>query len=170
LFIGSDANAAGLTEVAWRAARKPARGGVSNLICIAEPVDVLARELPAAADRVTIILPWGSLLRAVAAPDLDSLRHISRLCLPGADVDIVLSYDELRDARQGILFPGGAFDYGHIARLTRAYREAGIQVETANRLSQKELASLETTWAKRLAFGRPRKVWRVCAKYAGTLE
>jgi 16S rRNA (adenine(1408)-N(1))-methyltransferase len=122
------------------------------------------------ADRVTIILPWGSLLRTVAAPDLDSLHHIARLCLSDADVDIVLSYDEERDARQRILFPGGAFDHEHIASLTRAYREAGIQVATANRLSQKELASLETTWAKRLAFGRPRGVWRIRAKYAGTTD
>src|SRR5215470_5134087 len=103
LFIASDANPDALSEIAWRAGRKPARGGVPNLICIAEPLETLATELGAVADRVTIILPWGSLLRAVAAPELLSLRYIASLCILEASVEIVLSYDEQRDARQGIL-------------------------------------------------------------------
>ena len=35
LFVASDSNAAALTEIAWRAGRKPKLGGVPNLICIA---------------------------------------------------------------------------------------------------------------------------------------
>src|SRR5215475_12730032 len=108
LFIASDANPDALSEIAWRAGRKPARGGVPNLLCIAEPLDTLATELAAVADRVTIILPWGSLLRAVAAPELHSLRDIASLCRLDAGVEIVLSYDEQRDTRQGILFPAEA--------------------------------------------------------------
>src|SRR5260370_14965427 len=79
LFIASDANPSLLLETAWKAGRKPARGGISNLICIAEPLDVLAAELGAVADRVTRILPWAILLRAVAAPAGNSLRSIPGL-------------------------------------------------------------------------------------------
>jgi 16S rRNA (adenine(1408)-N(1))-methyltransferase len=168
LFIASDANPDALSEIAWRAGRKPARGGVPNLICIAEPLDTLATELAAVADRITIILPWGSLLRAVAAPELVSLRHIASLCRLDANVEIVLSYDEQRDARQGILSPAGAIDERHIATLPSLYREAGFQIMSTDRISQRELADYQTTWAKRLAFGRPRKVWRLRATYDGT--
>jgi len=166
LFIASDANPAALTEIAWRAGRKASRGGLPNLICIAEPLQALATELAAAADRVTVILPWGSLLRVVTAPELVSLRHIAHLCLPDASVEIVLSYDEQRDAQQGILLPAGGFDEEHIATLTRLYQQAGLQIAAADRLSPKELADYQTTWAKRLAFGRPRKLWRLRAKYS----
>ena len=168
LFIASDTNPAALSEVAWRAGRKPARGGVPNLICIAEPLDRLATELGASADLLTVILPWGSLLRAVGTPELLSLRYIANLCLPDASVEIVLSYNEQRDARQGILLPAGAVDEEHIATLPRLYQEAGFQIVATDRLSERELADYQTTWAKRLAFGRPRKVWRLRAKYAGT--
>jgi len=168
LFIASDANPDALSEIAWRAGRKPARGGVPNLICIAEPLETLATELGAVADRVTIILPWGSLLRAVAAPELLSLRYIASLCILEASVEIVLSYDEQRDARQGILSPAGAVDEKHIATLPNLYREAGFHIMSADRLSEMELAAYQTTWAKRLAFGRPRKVWRLRATYDGS--
>lgn len=165
LFIASDINAAALTDIAWRAGRKAERGGVPNLICIAEPLDTLAAELAAVADRVTVILPWGSLLRAVAAPELVSLRNIACLCLPDAGVEIVLSYDEQRDARQGIPPAVGRFDEEHIAKLTHLYQQAGLQIVAADQFSQRELSRYQTTWAKRLAFGRPRKVWRLLARY-----
>lgn len=119
------------------------------------------------ADRVTVILPWGSLLRAVGAPELGSLRHIANLCLPDARVEIVLSYDETRDARQVIPLSSGAVDEEHVAALPRLYQEAGLEVVATDRLSERELADYQTTWAKRLAFGRPRRVWRLRAKYAG---
>jgi 16S rRNA (adenine(1408)-N(1))-methyltransferase len=155
-----------LAEIAWRAGRKSARGGVSNLICIAEPLDSLAAELSAVADRITVILPWGSLFRAVAIPEMDSLCQIAHLALPGAEVEIVVSYDQ-QDADQGVLLPGGGFDEAHIATLPQLYQQAGLNVVTVERLAPNELAAYQTTWAKRLAFGRPRKVWRLRATYAG---
>jgi hypothetical protein len=166
LFIAADANASALTEIAWRAGRKTVRGGISNLICIAEPLATLATELTAAADRITMILPWGSLFRAVAAPELVSLRHIAHLCLSGANVEIVLSYDE-RDARERASLPAGGLSEEHIATLPGLYQQAGLQIVGADRFLQRELADYQTTWAKRLAFGRPRKVWRLRARYAG---
>jgi hypothetical protein len=124
-------------------------------------------ELAAVADRITVILPWGSLLRAVASPELVSLGNIARLCLPDANLEIVLSYDGQRDKRQEISFVAGTFDAEHIATLPGFYQQAALQVVAADRLSQRELAGYETTWAKRLAFGRSRKIWRLRATYGG---
>ena len=166
-FIASDTNPVGLTEIAWKAGRKAERGGVPNLVCIAEPLDALAAELAPVADRITVILPWGSLLRAVAAAELLSLRNIAHLCLPDASLDVVFSYDARRDARQAIPLTARGFDEEHIATLPRLYQQAGFQVVGADRLPQTELAGYQTTWAKRLAFGRPRKIWRLRARYAG---
>jgi 16S rRNA (adenine(1408)-N(1))-methyltransferase len=136
-------------------------------MCIAEPLATLATELAAVADRITVILPWGSLFRAVAAPELVSLRHIAHLCFSGANVEIVLSYDEQRDVRQRASLPAGGLEEEHIATLPRLYQQAGLQIVAAERFSQRELAGYQTTWAKRLAFGRPRKVWRLRARFAG---
>ena len=124
-------------------------------------------ELAAVADRITVILPWGSLLRSVAAPEIDSLRHIAHLCLPEAAVEIVFSHDE-RDARQRAPLGAGGLDEEHITTtLPRLYDQAGLPIVAAGRISQRELADCQTTWGKRLAFSQPRKVWRLRARYAG---
>jgi 16S rRNA (adenine(1408)-N(1))-methyltransferase len=161
LFIATDANPDALLETAWKAGRKPTRGGLSNLICISEPLDVLAAELGAVADRITVILPWGSLLKTVAAPGIESLRHIASLCLPEADIEVVFSYDRQRDAREKAPLGGAVLD---VAALPHLYQEAGLQIITAERIPQPDLCAYETTWAKRLAFGRPREVWRIRAR------
>lgn len=131
---------------------------------------MLSVELGAAADRITVILPWGSLLRAVAAPEIDSLRHIARLCLPGASFEAVFSYDYQHDARPGAPLGAGGLAEEHIVTtLPRHYEQAGLRMVAAEEIPQPELASYETAWAKRLAFGRPRKIWRIRATYAGGL-
>jgi 16S rRNA (adenine(1408)-N(1))-methyltransferase len=161
-FIASDANPSALQEIAWRAGRKPARGGVSNLLCIAEPLDILSKELGAVADRITIILPWGSLLRAVAAPEMNALRYIARLCLPDATAEIIFSYDQ-NDAQEQAPLGDLTFDESHIATLPERYQLAGLKIAEVAEISQQQLAAYETTWAKRLAFGRRRTVWRIRA-------
>lgn len=127
--------------------------------------------LAAVADRITIILPWGSLLRAVAVPEIAALRHIACLCLPKATIEIVLSYDEQRDARQRAPLRAGGLDEEHMrTTLPRLYEQAGILFVAAEKISQRELADWQTTWAKRLAFGRARNVWRLRARYAGLAD
>lgn len=166
LLIASDANPSALEEIAWRAGRKPARGGVSNLLCIAEPLDVLANQLGAVADRITVILPWGSLLRAVALPEIVSLGNIARLCLPNAAVEIVISYDQ-HDAREGAPLGIARLDEQSIAALQQPYARAGLEITAAESIPHQQLAGYETTWARRLTYGRQRDVWRIRARHTG---
>jgi len=59
-----------------------------------------------------------------------------------------------------------ALDERHIlTTVPHLYERAGLPIVLVERLPQKELGTYETTWAKRLAFGRSREVWRVRAKY-----
>jgi 16S rRNA (adenine(1408)-N(1))-methyltransferase len=164
LFIATDANAEGLLEAAWKAARKPTRGGIPNLICIAEPLYILAKELGNVAERVTVILPWGSLLRAVAAPEVASLWQIASLCSAGASVEIVFSYDPQRDAEEGARLGIGQLSAEYMySTLPEPYQQAGLHIVSAEKIPQQELPMYETTWAKRLASGRSRDVWRLRA-------
>ena len=65
LAIGVDADATGLREVSWQAARPVRRGGAPNALFLAgDAIDALLL-LRGRADEVRITLPWGSLLRAV---------------------------------------------------------------------------------------------------------
>ena len=135
------------------------------MICIGESLDVLATELSRIAHRISVILPWGSLLRAVAAPDIASLRQIARLCLPGASIEIVLSYDRQRDQRQADRLGISQLDEEHITSvLPEIYQQAGLQVLHSEKISLPALLAYQTTWAKRLTGGRRRDVWRLSAQ------
>lgn len=165
MFIASDANAEGLLETAWKAARKQARGGIPNLLCIAEPFDVLARELGSIADHLTVILPWGSLLRAVAVPEPDSLLQIANLCAPSAKIEIVLSFDPERDGQEGARLGLSHLNHTHItSTLPKLYEQAGLRILSADKFPQQELAKYATTWAMRLATGRSRDTWKIRAQ------
>ncbi|MEX1254931.1 MAG: class I SAM-dependent methyltransferase [Dehalococcoidia bacterium] len=160
-FIGLDP-APGI-EYSRRAGRKPAKGGVANALFAVGSVESPPAELAGVAGELTVLFPWGTLLRAFALPDVDALRNVRRLCRDGASLEVVLSYAE-RDrgelARLGL--PG--LSQAHLeGALTRGYRDAGFRVASVETLTRDELRALPSTWAKRLAFGRPREAWRVRA-------
>jgi hypothetical protein len=156
LFVAVDANLDCLAETAWRASRRDARGGAPNLVCVAADACTLGAELPGIADRVTVVLPWGALLRAVATPEASALESLAALCRPGASVEVVFSHE-----------PGVDPDGVTIAPpedLRCAYARAGLRVHGVERLGREALREYPTTWAKRLAFGRPREVWQIRAR------
>ena len=133
-----------------------------NLICIAEPLHILAAELGRVADRITAILPWAELLHAVAAPDLPALQNIAALCLSHARIEIVFSYNPDRDGRNTKLLGSVGLDNAHISKvLPPVYEQAGLKIIRIEKLANMELAQYETAWAKRLAFGRSRDIWRL---------
>jgi hypothetical protein len=110
-----------------------------------------------------VILPWRGLLRAVAVPEVESLRRLRRLCLPIADIQIVFSYDACRDTHDSAL-TSVVLDEQHLTRLLKSrYLEAGIVVNQIEKISREDLKSYSTTWANRLAFGKERIVWRIRA-------
>lgn len=138
LVIGIDANADALREASARATRKPSRGGVTNVIFARLALEEMPGDLEGLATELTVLLPWGSLLRAVAAGEVSTLR---RTCRAGARVRVVFGYGA-EDGTLGL----PAIDR---ARLEAAYRHAGFEV-TCRPLA--DIGSVSTTWAKKLAF------------------
>lgn len=146
-----------------RAASKPARGGAPNFLAVRASVETLPSELCGVASEVRIILPWGSLLRAVASPDIDLLRGIRSLCHPGANLEVAFSLDPCRDAAALDRLDLGAMDDSHFHALRAGYGEAGFDLTTTESLGREGLRSLGTTWAAKLAHGVPRAAWRLSA-------
>src|SRR5262249_47636683 len=96
--------------------------------------------------------------------------HIARLCLPDATLEIVFSYDRQRDARPGAPLGATGFDEAHITTtLPSLYQQAGLRIVAVEEISQHELAAYHTTWAKRLAYGPLRRVWKIQARRVGEM-
>lgn len=124
--------------------------------------EALPRELASAADRVTVNLPWGSLLRAVLLPEPDILQSIRGLIKSGGILEVLTAIDPVRDlqelARLGLPeLTDRHFDID----LIRSYRSAGfVRVENAG-FAPGVAFPVETTWGKRLSRSPERLVRRL---------
>ena len=159
LFIGIDANAAGLRRYSGRAVRQR----LANVIFVRASLEALPSELSGVADQVTVVLPWGSLLAAVARPVAPALAGIRNLCQPGASLSVVLSIAG-RDLREADRLGVPPLDDGHFQDLATGYAAAGFDVTSVSQLDLDELAAWPSTWARRLAHGRPRTSVRIDAR------
>lgn len=154
-----------MAAVSHKTGRKPAKGGLGNALLVAAALESLPPELAGTADRVTVLFPWGSLLRAVVLPDVGLLANVRGLCRPGAVLEVVLGYDCERERAEVDRLALPELTERHFAReLPSRYRDAGFRVHHVDALTRDYLRALPSTWAKRLAFGRPRQVWRITAR------
>jgi hypothetical protein len=143
LLIGVDANGENLRP----AARKAAREGATNVLFGRLSLEQAPGELAGITDRLTVLLPWGSLLRAVALADPVPLAALRGLCKPGAQVHLVFGYGGADAVELPPLEDGVA--------LAARYRQAGFAVR-ARPLSAEGVRALATTWAGKLGWGRER--------------
>lgn len=133
LFIGVDANADALREASARALKKPSRGGLRNVLFGRLALEEMPGALEGIADELTVLFPWGTLLRAVATGQVEPLRHV---CRAGARVRFVFGYGPA----DGLALPP-------IESRRPVYPGFEVTVRPLG-----DPASLPTTWAKKLAF------------------
>ena len=160
LYIALDPDAEALGEYAFRAARKPARGGVENARFVVAGVEQIPPELGEMAQRVRVNFPWGSLLRGLLQPQPDVLAGLKGLLAPGDSFEVVLSYDPQHDtgAFAGEALP--APDMAYFADvLAPAYQAAGLLLQSYRPMTQDEALAIASTWGRRLLHARPRQVF-----------
>ena len=158
-YIGIDANAKPLEKIAMKATRKPAKGGLPNVLFVQAAVESLPEEFEAAADEIHIHFPWGSLLRAVALGDKDVLQSLRRVCAPECLVEIVIGIDEERDKSEieRLELPPLSAHYLEKVLIPK-YEAAGFEILKKGVLNPSEWSEFETSWARRLQGGSNRRV------------
>ncbi len=145
--------------------RRGPRAGLGNLIYIRASIEDSAPALAGVADRVTVILPWGSLLAAVARPVVPLLRNVRSVCASHATLTVVVGVDPHRDRAEAVRLGLPALDAAHFGGgLAAGYAEAGLTLTSARAVGMEELSRWPSSWARRLAFGRPRPVFRIEAR------
>ena len=151
--MGVDANASGLRELSGRAFR----ARLSNLVYVRAAVEALPLELAGAADRVTVVLPWGSLLAAVARPVVDVLRGVRALCRPEGRLTIVLAPHPVRDVEETRRLGMPPLDASCLAAtLEQGYADAGFDLVRVRTLDAGQALRWPSTWARRLAHAADR--------------
>jgi len=155
LVLGLDVLDEPLGEIAYRSARKAARGGRTNLVLLRAAIEALPRELERIADEVDVLLPWGALLEGIVLARPDVIDGIAALARPGACVQVTLNGEIWVDsppARYENL-PVPTPEYVADA-IEPEFRRRGVELGPARYLTAAEAKGLPTTWARRLGHGR----------------
>lgn len=155
--IGVDPVAAAMAATAVRAARKPARGGAANLLLVVAAVEALPGELAGRADRITVNLPWGSLLAGLVLPAPAVLAAVAALGRPGARLSILLnaSVFEDPDYRDRLRLPAVDLHWVETV-LVPAFGWAGLRLTSWVELAAS--APRRTSWGERLVRGGGRRL------------
>jgi 16S rRNA (adenine(1408)-N(1))-methyltransferase len=156
LVIGIDALDQPMGEIAYKAARKPARGGRANLVLLRAAIEALPGELAQIADEVNVLLPWGALLEGIVRAHPEVVGGIAMLARPGAQIRITLNGEIWLDSTparyEGLPVPTP--DYV-ATEIEPEFGRTGIELEPARYMTAAEAKTLPTTWARRLGHGRP---------------
>jgi 16S rRNA (adenine(1408)-N(1))-methyltransferase len=139
--------------VSARAAAKPAKGGQPNALFVWAAVEQLPVELAGVTD-VHVLMPWGSLLRAIIEPDEAVLRRIAVACAPGAQFLITLNLHAWRPPVPEVGAAAEPTPDLATDALAVAYERAGWVLESAAYLDDAQIAELGTSWTKRLGSSR----------------
>jgi 16S rRNA (adenine(1408)-N(1))-methyltransferase len=168
-YIGIDATSQPLEKISTKIQRKPAKGGLPNVLFIQAAVEALPPELDGVADEVHIHFPWAGLLRAVATGDEAVLPGLRRLCAPGALVEIIIGLDPNRDRVEieALGLPPLTPEFLERTLVPR-YEANGFEVLEHGVLGPAEWPQVKTSWAKRLRGGTGRSLIYLIARAVGS--
>ncbi|HKR60589.1 MAG TPA: hypothetical protein VJS64_12790 [Pyrinomonadaceae bacterium] len=161
-FIGIDANRRPLEKISEKIYRRPAKGGLTNVLFVQAVVEELPADLDGVASEVQVEFPWGSLLRGVAGGDAAIMSSLRRICSPAARLNVTISIDPHRDGSEWerLGLPAFTIDYAETV-VTSRYRNAGFRIVYAEEIRSLQLKS---SWARRLHQSSSRKLFRIEAE------
>lgn len=146
-----------MAEASLRSARPGRKGGLANVVFLVAAAEALPAELHAQADEVTILFPWGSLLRAALALDDTGVaaRGIASLVAAGGAASALLSIDVRDRLGLALLVAGDA------AGLAARWAVHGLELTRFAPADPADIAASGSSWARRLGAGRDRVAWRL---------
>ena len=164
LHLGVDALEEQMSEAMRRAAAKPARGGAPNARFVVADATAPLPELAGRASLVTVNYPWGSLLRAVAAPEPAALGAIASLLAPGGRLVALLNASAAEDSAYAERLDLPPLDGEHVrTTLVPGWEAAGLAEVEARVLAADEEPPHRTSWGQRLVRGSGRETLLVSA-------
>ena len=145
LALGIDASAAAMAEASRRAARPARKGGLENARFVLAAAESLPPELTGRAALVTVLCPWGSLLRGCLGLDAAVAGGLAGVVAPRGVLELLLAPAE-RDRLAGVPTDRDAV----IEAATRAFAAQGLEVVVAGAATPAEVAATGSSWARRL--------------------
>ena len=160
LFIGIDSCQAMMNDYALKAEKRAKKQHLNNLLYVVANAESLPEELTECADKITINLPWGSLRDGIVKGCPVLLSNLKRISKSDTIIEIFITYSKDIEATEIENRDLPSLTNTYIKEtLGPLYRNSGIEIKKVKTLNNKELIQLDTKWAKKLGYGKPREIF-----------
>ncbi|MFZ2664220.1 MAG: class I SAM-dependent methyltransferase [Patescibacteria group bacterium] len=158
LYMGIDPSEKQLQVYSKRAVRKK----INNVLFIVGSIENFPINDDEIIDEIHITLPWGTLLESIAKPTKNTISKLSKLLKKDGKLEIIFGYtpefEPSETKRLDLPVIGDGLIQDTIIPL---FESCKLTLSICKELSKKELKEIETTWAKKLHFGKNRKIYYI---------
>ncbi|MGB4645195.1 MAG: hypothetical protein WBH76_04790 [Dictyoglomaceae bacterium] len=162
LYIGLDSCADRMVRVSLKAGKKTTKGGLKNVLFVVDDAMAISDDLAFTADNIFIHFPWGSLRDGIIKGDARLLQNLVKVSKADASLEIYITYCRKYEENEMISrnLPELSMHYLREV-LKERFHCAGIQVTEISAMDNEALKSLQTKWAKKLAYGKAREIFHI---------
>ena len=161
LFIGIDPSEKQLEIYS----RKAVRNKLKNVLFVVGSVENLPSELFSSANRLYITLPWGTLLEKIVKPTKSKISELAGILKSNGEMEIILGYSpEFEPSETKRLDLPTIDDMLMTNSIVPVFKSCGFELIKLENINKEQLKDVETTWAKKLKFGKDRKIYRLVFK------
>jgi 16S rRNA (adenine(1408)-N(1))-methyltransferase len=138
--------------------RKINRKKLNNSILIVSSIENFNPQLSDYFDEISIILPWGSLLKYVVTTDQKFFEKIITWLKPLGNIKIIFGFNEDFEEKETKRLGLPELNTEEIQYISQKYKNLkNVKLVDFRETTPKDLKNFETTWAKKLTFGAERK-------------
>lgn len=155
LYIGIDPNQKQLETYS----KKANKNKVENCIFIIGSIEIPIPELYKSADEISIIFPWGTLLKAIATRETHLLKNIRDMLKDHGKLVIIFGYEKDFEPTEYERLALTEVNPEEIrSELSKFFSNSNVTLDLIN---TKEMKEIESTWGKKLSFNPYRKIHKL---------
>jgi 16S rRNA (adenine(1408)-N(1))-methyltransferase len=157
-FIGIDPNQKQLEMYS----KKALKNKITNISFVLNSIENLQEDFNGIADVVTINLPWGSLLQAIALPNETIITKFSTMLKTNGILKIIFGYTQETEPGEVNRLGLSIIDLNYINKaIGPAFQQQRLKLTNAHLVQKSELKNFESTWSKKLSFGKDRPIYYI---------
>ena len=141
--------------------KKSNRRRLKNALYVIGSLENLPDELYSTVDKIFINLPWGTLLEKIVKSNETYIRELSTILKKDGEIEIIFGYlPELEPSETERLDLPVIENESDVLKAFSTFKKI-FEVIEMKRLLKDELEKIETTWAKKLKFGKDRFIYKI---------
>ncbi|HPD74391.1 MAG TPA: class I SAM-dependent methyltransferase [Patescibacteria group bacterium] len=141
--------------------KKSNRRRLKNALYVIGSLENLPDELYSTVDKIFINLPWGTLLEKIVKSNETYTNELFKILKKNGEIEIIFGYvPELEPSETERLDLPVIENESDVLKAFSTFKKI-FEVIEMKRLLKDELEKIETTWAKKLKFGKDRFIYKI---------